>query len=212
MKSVTVSKDTLLGVIKTNTKGKASLKGALVSGKYYYKELETLEGYELDKKKHEFNLQLGNKKLTAFDVNKENPLLNKIVKGSVTLTKVDGADEKKLLLGAEFELYSNRNELIGTYVTDSTGTLCVKNLAYGKYYFKEKKAPSGYQRTSKNITFEMTGTDIAITCRNYIVPKLGFDDSTFIKAIIFGAGGIAILGIGFAIAMIFCFFYKKKQH
>ena len=44
-------KDSLIGVVKTNEEGKATLKAALVSGHYYFKELQTLEGYILDDEK-----------------------------------------------------------------------------------------------------------------------------------------------------------------
>ena len=52
---VVLKKDSLIGVIKTNEDGKATLKGALVSGHYYYKELQTLEGYILTKKNTSLN-------------------------------------------------------------------------------------------------------------------------------------------------------------
>ena len=201
--------DSLIGVIKTNKEGKATLKAALVSGHYYYKELQTLEGYILDEEKHEFELTLENEPVTVFEVNKENPALNELMKAKVTLIKIDANDESKKLAGAEFELFTAAGEKIGTYVTDSNGEINVEKLGYGDYYFKEKKAPEGYQKLSDNIEFSMKGEDLAITCRNHTipetkVPKLGFHESTAKIAILFVITGFTLLGAGFVI-------YKKKK-
>lgn len=202
-------KDSLIGVIKTNAEGKATLRAALVSGKYYYKELQTLEGYILDEEKHAFELTLENEPVTVFDVNKENPAINMLMKATVSLVKVDAENESKRLSGAEFELYTSDGKLIGTYITDENGEINVEDLAYGDYYFKEKNAPTGYQKLADNIEFSMKGQDITITCRNHeipeiVVPKLGFEDSNVGIAIAFVAIGAAVLGIGF-------FVYKKKK-
>jgi uncharacterized surface anchored protein len=202
--------DSLIGVIKTNAEGKATLKAALVSGHYYYKELQTIEGYILDEDKHEFELTLENEPVTVFDVNKENPALNKLVKAKVTLVKVDANDEAKKLSGAEFELFTSEGESLGIYVTDKNGEINVPDLGYGKYYFRENKSPSGYQKLADNIEFSMKGQDITITCRNHIipktsVPKLGFEDSTLLYALGFVCIGLSVLGISLYI-------YRKKKN
>lgn len=182
----------------------------MVSGYYYYKELQTLEGYVLDEDKHEFELTLENEPVTVFDINKENPALNKLVKTKVTLVKVDANDETKKLSGAEFELFTSEGESLGTYVTDEKGEINIPNLGYGKYYFKENKSPNGYQKLADKIEFSMDGKDITITCRNHIipktsVPKLGFEDSTLLYAVGFVCIGLSVLGISFYI------YHKKKN-
>ena len=203
-------KDSLIGVIKTNEEGKATLKAALVSGHYYFKELQTLEGYILDEEKHDFELTLENEPVTVFDINKENPAVNKLEKAKVTLIKIDANNESKKLPGAEFELFTADGKNIGTYITDEKGEINISDLAFGEYYFKEKKAPAGYQQLADKIEFRMKGQDITITCRNHAisktaVPKLGFDDSTALFAAAFVAVGITGLGIGFSI------YYKKQK-
>lgn len=200
-------KDSLIGAIKTNKEGKATLRGALVSGDYYYKELKTLEGYELDLDKHPFRLVLENEPLTIFDVNKENPALNKLIKSKITLIKEDASDKKRLS-GAEFELFSSENKSLGTYTTDENGEIIVENLAYGDYYFKEKKAPAGYQKLSKKIEFSLRGKDIVITCKNHLVPKLGFEDSYLRYALMVAAGGAVLIG---GAAFIYHRYKKRKK-
>jgi len=206
-----LSKDNLVGVIKTNKEGKATLKDALVFGHYYYKELQTLEGYILDDTIRAFELTLGNEPLTVLDVNKENPALNKLVKARVSLIKVDANNEEKRLSGAEFELFTKDGDSIGVYETDSNGEINITDLGYGEYYFRELKAPEGYQKLDMKIEFSVKGQNITITCRNNKIPdtpkpgipKLGFEDGTLMKAIIFVSAGVVVLGGGL-------FIYKKK--
>lgn len=202
---VVLPKDSLIGAIKTNKDGKATLRGALMSGKYYYKELQTLEGYELDEEKHTFELILENEPHTIFDVNKENPALNKLIKAKVTLIKEDASNGKRLA-GAEFDLYSSNNEHLGTYTTNENGEIVIENLAYGDYYFMEKKAPAGYQKLSQKVEFAMKGKDVTITCKNHVVPKLGFEDSYLRYAIAILVVGGAMIG-----GATFIYFRRKKR-
>ena len=198
-----LSEDQLIGVIKTNKEGKATLKSALVSGKYYYKELQTLPGFVLDNEKHTFELSLGNEPTTIFEVNKESPLLNVAKKNAVQLIKVDAADTTKRLPGVEFELYRADDEKIGTYVTDANGEINITNLAYGEYYFKESKSAQGYQRILGKINFEIGDEKVVITCKNTTIPKLGFEDSYLGFAI----GGVLLASAGFITFMII----RKKR-
>lgn len=191
--STVLSADRLIGVIRTNKDGKATLRSALVSGKYYYKELQTLPGYELDEAKHTFELTLGNEPTTIFEVNKENPLLNAAKKNAVQLIKVDAADTSKRLQGVEFELYTEDGEKIGTYVTDAKGEINLTNLAYGNYYFKESKSLAGYQKILGKIHFEIGQEKVVITCKNTTIPKLGFEDSYLNIAV----GGVLLASLGF---------------
>lgn len=195
---VALPEDSLIGVIKTNKDGKATLRSALVSGKYYYKELQTLPGYVLDTSGHAFDLSLGNEPTTIFEVNKENPLLNKAKKNMVQLIKVDAADLTKRLPGVEFELYTKDGEKIGTYLTDANGEINITNLAYGKYYFKETKSLKGYQIIRGKIHFEIGDEKVVITCKNTTIPKLGFEDSY----LNFAVGGVLIASAGFALYMV----------
>lgn len=202
-----LAKDSLIGVIKTNEEGKATLKGALVSGHYYYKELQTVEGFILDEEKHPFELTLENEPVTVFDVNKENPMLNMLMKSKVSLIKVDAGDESKKLSGAEFELFTETGKSLGIYITDKNGEINIEDLGFGNYYFKENKAPDGYQKLADPIEFSMKGEDVLITCRNNVIPKLGLDDGNLKFAVGVLVTGCAIIGAG-------CFLYynRKKRH
>ncbi|MGL5867732.1 SpaA isopeptide-forming pilin-related protein [Clostridium chrysemydis] len=71
--------------------------------------------------------------------------------------KVDSADDKKFLEGAEFELYKKEGnefkKLDGVYTSDSNGKVSFKNLEIGVYKFKETKAPEGYEIIKNEFNF-----------------------------------------------------------
>lgn len=203
---VVLPKDRLIGVIKTNKNGKAVLKAALVSGSYYYKELRTLAGYELDTDIHPFELTLENEPTTIFEVNKANPLVNKAKKNSVQLIKVDASNSTARLAGVEFTLYTSAGVKIGTYTTDENGEIFLGGLAYGDYYFKETRSLDGYQRIMGKIKFSIGKERVVITCKNSRIPKLGFEDSYLWIAL----GFIAVALSGF-ITIWFIWMRKRER-
>ena len=96
--------------------------------------------------------------------------------GDVELEKRD-SDTRDPLNGAEFELYTlsgskvsvkqidtNGNyvysqsdkDVLTTELTAPAGKLSVKNLPYGTYYFKETKAPAGYEKSEKHEIFSVS--------------------------------------------------------
>ncbi|GFZ99581.1 hypothetical protein GCM10008018_52270 [Paenibacillus marchantiophytorum] len=69
------------------------------------------------------------------------------VRGSLTVKKLDSANNSLLLSGATFELYRKAGEsktLINTLTTGETGIVVFKELLAGEYTVKEKTAPAGY--------------------------------------------------------------------
>lgn len=164
--------------IKTDSSGNFSIID-LPEGKYYLKEVKAPMGYkQISESKVEFSLTK-NKPETKLE------MFNKL-KTRVKLSKLDGKSNKSLV-GAEFKLYSQDGNLInllkskeGNYrfdknsklsiaKTDSRGNLEVSDLPTGKYYFKEVKAPKGYEIDSKEKSFELTGDnpDVEIKFLNY---------------------------------------------
>ncbi|MFE5322738.1 collagen binding domain-containing protein [Paenibacillus sp. NPDC056579] len=74
------------------------------------------------------------------------------IRGSLTVTKVDGSDHTVRLGGATFELYRKSGSeklLISTLTTDASGTAEFKKLLAGDYVVKEVAAPEGYILDSK---------------------------------------------------------------
>ena len=78
-------------------------------------------------------------------------------KGGVILEKSEEGKETNFLKGAEFSLYTSENILVkDKLVTNDQGQIKVDNLPLGKYYFKETKAPVGYELSTKHYDFEVT--------------------------------------------------------
>lgn len=171
--NVVIAKDECIGFIKTGADGKAALKDALVEGSYYYKEVQTLEGYILDDTRREFELTLGNEELNTMDVNKENPDVNQLYKTRLQLVKQDGANRFIKLSGVEFELYNADDELMGVYVTDEKGRILIDDLPYGSYYFKETKAADGYIIDTSKQMFEANAEEQTFEVVNTKTPKTG---------------------------------------
>ena len=136
---------------------------------YYLIETKAPQGYTLDSNtRYAFTIDAG--KLTGqLNGKTENIITNKKQTGSVTLTKMDADDQGKLLSGAEFELYrrledgtAEKVELEHTLLTtDESGSITVKDLDWGKYYFKEIKAPVGYALNPTETEFEITRENVA---------------------------------------------------
>ena len=179
--NVVIAKDECVGFIKTGMDGKATLKEALVGGEYYYKEVQTIDGYVLDSTKRPFTLQLGNDEVNVMEVNKENPAVNRLYRAKIQLVKCDAADHEIKLDGVEFELYkidSSGDQLMGTYITDKNGLILIDELPYGSYYFKEVRAKDNYVLDSSHIKIIVNGDTNVIRTeftneRKPDVPKTG---------------------------------------
>lgn len=179
--NVVIAKDECVGFIKTGMDGKATLKEALVGGEYYYKEVQTIDGYVLDSTKRPFTLQLGNDEVNVMEVNKENPAVNRLYRAKIQLVKCDVADHEIKLDGVEFELYridANGDQLMGTYVTDKNGLILIDELPYGSYYFKEVRAKDNYVLDASHIKIIVNGDTNVIRTeftneRKPDVPKTG---------------------------------------
>lgn len=87
--------------------------------------------------------------------------VNDPIVGSVKLSKTN-AKNGEYISGVEFTLYQNNEVLsepdimIGTYETDANGTIFVKNLPYGEYYFLETKTPARFEKPEDAETKEAT--------------------------------------------------------
>lgn len=143
--------------LKTGSNGEVVIRG-LTQGTHKIVEVESPEGYEVNKNEFVFEVKSDNTiKVISNTTNTGmsysefegdgNLTVNDDVKSfSISLTKVN--DKREILEGAGFTLYSdsNCNNAIETQVSDRNGNFKFKNLRPGtKYYMKETKAPEGYR-------------------------------------------------------------------
>ena len=170
-----------VGKAVTNEAGIAKIDN-LEWGSYILKETYAPKYYEINNEAHEIEI-------TAANLNVQMTIVNTTRKGSVVMTKYDDT-ETKTLEGAVYSLYSVAGEYIGNFTTGSDGTLTVENLAWGSYYFKEKKAPAGYGLSDELIRFsinannsttvqELTATDKEITSSITVTKTIKADDINF---------------------------------
>ena len=103
-----------------------------------------MDGYILEENSYGFELAYPPNQTEnewKLEVNKEQPLMNRLYKARITLNK-KGSDDRKLE-GVTFTLFRD-GKRIGEYMTDADGRIEIGQLPYGNYYFKETKGILGY--------------------------------------------------------------------
>lgn len=111
--------------------------------------------------------------------NKIEKLKVEVLKTSLEITKIDSDTQSTTpsgegsLIGAEYGLYNESNELITTIKIEEDSKGKIENIPFGTYYLKELKAPTGYQLDTKVYTIYITKENpkIEITLENKIIKK-----------------------------------------
>ena len=115
-------------------------------GTWIVREIESPKGFVLSEE--EIAVTVG-----KVDEVVEIELVNYSIRGNIGLTKLDKDYPDNKLSGAEFEVYADTNgngeldkddELLGKMTEVEVGVYQMKELLYGKYFVKEKKAPDGF--------------------------------------------------------------------
>ena len=143
----------------TNESGYITVGNIDVNTKYYYQEVETLEGYIIDNEIREIIIDGTNGIYVATVINYGST--------SATIIKKD-AKTGTLLRNVEFEIYSSDNTLLYTKKTDKDGKIVIQGIKNGKYYAKEKEAPDGYLLNKDKHYFEISDSNknVVITIKN----------------------------------------------
>ena len=201
-------KGTCVGYINTDKNGVGNFVGKLPCGRYYIKEIKTLEGYDIDTNTYHFNIEPNNNQKITVRINDEsNTFYNKLSKAAVKIIKTD-AENHKPLKNVEFTLFNEYGEQIGIYKTNRKGEILVENLPYGTYYFLETKAPKGYYSTNNKFYFKIDSPDLrTLNVTNSPVIQLGFDES-YTKVLY----GIAIICIIILLGMMLSFALRKRSN
>lgn len=122
--------------IATDANGKAHITG-LKFGNYAVTETKAPEGYVLKGDRHSIAISRQQTEVTL-------RLKNDKAMYKVTAIKQDADKNGKLLVGAEFTLYSAEGAVVAKAVTGYDGT-AVFEVPEGKYKLVETRAPAGYQ-------------------------------------------------------------------
>ena len=111
--------------------------------------------------------------------NKQEHLQVEVIKTEIEITKIDKDTQsitpsgEGVLIGAEYGLYNEQDELIQTIVINEDSTGKMENIPFGKYYLKETKAPTGYQLSNEKHEIEITkeNSKLKLTLENEIIKK-----------------------------------------
>ena len=122
--------------IATDANGKAYITG-LKFGNYAVTETKAPEGYVLKGDRHSIAISRQQTEVTL-------RLKNDKAMYKVTAIKQDAGENGKLLVGAEFTLYSAEGAVVAKAATGYDGT-AVFEVPEGKYKLIETRAPAGYQ-------------------------------------------------------------------
>lgn len=152
------------GVIETNKD--------LPAGSYYFMERTAPTGYLLDDTKYTFVINQSN--MNTVVLAGEGKAYNVPIRGRAELFKYMLGEDgivKTGLAGAEFTLYVKDKALgfipytakVDTYTTDANGIISATDLPWGEYYFKETKAPDGFEPDEKQIPFTISATQLDYT-------------------------------------------------
>lgn len=201
-------KDTLIDSYITKD-GEFNIKN-LYLGKYYLIETKTLDGYILDKTKHEFELKYKDQYTDIISLSFT--FKNYLPKGTFEFNKSD-VSTGEVLPNTKIQVYTydddyENSTLIFEGYTDEDGNIKIPNLFAGKFYFVESEAPEGYVLNDSKNFFEITkdGEVIKANMTNerivLSVPKTSDNKNTIVNII--GIINI-IISLGF-------YLYAQKEN
>lgn len=155
---VIVKADSCMGYCVTNAQGIATLDEKLCNGSYYYKEIRTADDtYLEDTEQYNFDVKLDGKNLTK-DLNANQPVINRKCRGGIRVIKTDGS-RTVFLSGVAFLLYDERQNVLGTFLTDQEGKIEISQLPLGTYYVKESRTLQNYVLDDTMYQINLTQTE-----------------------------------------------------
>ena len=116
-------------------------------GEYVVREIAAPEGYVMDEAHYAVKVDKNGAVI-------EIEITNKLIRGSVQLTKVDKDYPDHHLSGAVFEVYRG-GKLVGQMEELSDGVYKLDDLPYGDYTLKETETPKGFFLDEKTYSFSI---------------------------------------------------------
>jgi uncharacterized surface anchored protein len=157
----------LLEELETDENGEAvSKEYPSVNRTYYIKELETIDGYNIDEEVYEIKLI----DYETLEMNFE----NEKIKGNLKIIKVDSDDSNIKLSGVKFELYDENMKLLEKLETDENGEIISKEYpTFNRiYYLREVKTNKEYNLNTELIEVKLLDNDtLEIVLENEKIPE-----------------------------------------
>lgn len=145
------SKDTLIDTIITDKDGNGFTEN-LYLGKYYLKEISTIETHVLDNQEYDFELKYINQYTPVVQYKTE--LKNYYKKGKLEFTKKDFSTDETLP-DTRIQIFTINDQLVFDGFTDKDGNIKISELFIGKFYLLESEAPDGYLINEEKMYFEI---------------------------------------------------------
>lgn len=196
------SNDKEISCGETDNEGQLSFE-QLPLGKYYIKEISTLDGYVLDTSKHEFELKYKDQYTPVVEY--KTLIKNFVPTGKLIFTKTD-ISESKALPNTRIEIFTEDGIKIFSKVTGENGKIVIDKLPVGKYYILEKDAPEGYQLNKKKMFFKIkeNGEIVKATMKDEEIVKV--PDTLKNESNLILVGGVLLFVIGTGVII-----YAKKK-
>ncbi len=153
----------LVGTLITDETGFAKLENLKLQ-KYTLKEISSSLDNLVDETIYEVDLVYKDQ-YTAVVVESLS-IKNYLAKGTLEFSKVDFSTGESLP-NTKIEIYTEDDELMGSYITDDKGMVVIKDLPLingKKYYILEKEAPISYVLNEEKMWFEITTNGEIIKC------------------------------------------------
>ena len=120
---------------------------SLSPGKYYYREFDPPEGYQIDDTPFPFEIRWDGDIVKAV-------MTNEKATGRLELTKTDVSTGKPIP-DCGVEILDESGKVLFQGRTDENGVVVFPNLSAGKYFYREFDAPEGYLLDSTQFPFEI---------------------------------------------------------
>ncbi|MCI5596384.1 MAG: hypothetical protein MR380_06705 [Lachnospiraceae bacterium] len=159
--------------IGENGEGISQYQSPLPYGAYYLQEICTHEAYELDTKRYDFQFTFqsdGEEKQKI--ILSEEAFQNNPIEGTLKIRKEE-TGTKKGLSDCKIQVKDSSGAVLVQKTTDEKGEVCFFRLPAGIYTYQEVKAPKGYQKEDKEISFEIVsqGQIVKATLENQPKPE-----------------------------------------
>ncbi len=147
-------------------------------GTYYIKEINTIEGYELDEKYHKIDIKYIDDKTNVIE--KELKIVNEKIKCDIVYIS---SSNDKPLKDVTINVYNDINEIVYTGKTNKDGKITIEDLPYGRYYIKQISVPSGYILNTDKISFQVSDSsclkDIKVLNEKSVMPVTTSSNSNY---------------------------------
>ena len=140
-----------LGTYESDQNGYVYIDEELEDGKYYIREIESAEGYNLDTKERTFYLRYGKTEEIIWENTAEKGQIQ-IVKKSADLNYTNGLAAGTPLPNAIFTVTNSKGKVVDTIKTNEKGVAVSKLLPLGYYTIEEIHAPVYYAKNAEAIT------------------------------------------------------------